>query len=393
VKGKKMFQKATRAKSKLRLALDGPSGSGKTMTALILANHLGEKIAVIDTEHGSASKYADETAPDGTVLSFDVVELSSFSPDSYIKCIEAAKDYDVLIIDSLSHAWFGKDGVLEIVDQEAAKSRSGNTFVAWRKGSPAHHKLVEAILQAPTHVIVTMRTKTEYAMENVNGKMTPKKIGLAPVQRDGVEYEFDIVGDMDLENKMIVSKSRYSALSGQVIDKPTGKLAQEILSWLNKGDDPKLIQTRNLYAKRCEQAKELGIEYDELNGQNLDQIIEMGKVLHDRIDDAIAKQKDKPKEKTADPANDKPDSSNIPNADTDVVPDPETDFINNWRNQPVKYIQEEYMRRKAENNIPIARFWEEEKQKGAVPPNFVKLFSYSPELALKLMFRMGREIK
>ena len=121
------FQKATKRQAKLRMALIGPSGSGKTFTALTLATALGKRVGVIDTEHGSASKYADRFA-------FDCLNLTSFSPGTYVEAIAAAAaaGFDVLIIDSLSHAWSGKDGALEQVDKKAAASRSGNSFTAWR---------------------------------------------------------------------------------------------------------------------------------------------------------------------------------------------------------------------------------------------------------------------
>lgn len=225
------FKKATKKQAWLRLALIGPSGSGKTYTALNLAKHLGNKIAVIDTEHGSASKYAD-------IFEFDVMELDSFHPQRYIDGIHEAQaaGYDVLIIDSLSHAWMGKDGALELVDRAAKRSQSNNTFFAWREVTPLHNALVEAILAARMHVIVTMRAKTEYVVEtNEKGKQVPRKVGLAPVQRDGLEYEFDVVADMDLDNNMIVTKTRCSALAGAVIPKPGEEVANILKAWLSDG--------------------------------------------------------------------------------------------------------------------------------------------------------------
>ena len=104
-----MFKRATKTQIRLRLALSGASGSGKTMSSLAIASHLGQRIAVIDTERGSASRYAD-------LFEFDVLELESFHPTKYISAIKAAESagYDVLIIDSLSHAWIGKDGELDL---------------------------------------------------------------------------------------------------------------------------------------------------------------------------------------------------------------------------------------------------------------------------------------
>jgi hypothetical protein len=225
------FHKATRTRSRLRLALIGPAGSGKTYTALRIAKGLGDKIALIDTERGSASKYS------GDLLDFDVLELETFAPKTYVEAIHAAEaaGYEVLVIDSLSHAWAGKGGALEMVDQAAKRSRSGNSFAAWREVTPEHNALVDAILGARLHVIATMRTKTEYVVEAVAGKRTPKKVGLAPIQRDGAEYEFDVVGDLNLDHELVVSKTRCSALDGAVIRRPGEDVAEVLKRWLTDG--------------------------------------------------------------------------------------------------------------------------------------------------------------
>lgn len=225
------FQKATKTQARLRLALDGPSGSGKTYTMLRVATALGARVAVIDTERGSASKYADE-------FNFDALNLDSFHPQTYIDAIHAAEasGYDVLGIDSLSHAWFGREGALELVDRETKKSKSGNSFTAWREITPLHNALVDAILRANLHVIATMRTKTEYALStNERGQVVPKKIGMAPVQREGMEYEFDVVGDLDLDHSLIVAKTRCRALDGKMIAKPGAELAATLKQWLTDG--------------------------------------------------------------------------------------------------------------------------------------------------------------
>jgi len=228
------FRKATKEQLKLRMALIGPAGSGKTYSALNIAQHLGKRIAVIDTEHGSASKYAG-------LFAFDVVELDSFHPQNYIAGIQAAEQagYDVLIIDSLSHAWMGKDGALELVDRAAKRSSSGNSFAAWRDVTPLHNQLVEAMLACRLHLIVTMRSKMEYVIEtNEKGRQVPKKVGLAPIQREGLDFEFDIVGDMDLENNLIVGKTRCPACAGAVVGKPGKEIADILLAWLTDGAPP-----------------------------------------------------------------------------------------------------------------------------------------------------------
>jgi DNA replication protein DnaC len=206
------------------MALCGSSGSGKTYTALNHAKELGRKVCLIDTEYGSASKYADK-------FDFYTIQLETFAPETYSEAIRfvESKGYDVLIIDSISHAWMGKDGALEQVDKAAKRSQSNNSYVAWREVTPKHNDFVAAMLACKMHLIVTMRSKTEYVMEqNDKGKTVPKKVGLAPIQRDGIEYEFDIVGDMDLDHNLIITKTRCSELSGELINKPGHDLAVKI---------------------------------------------------------------------------------------------------------------------------------------------------------------------
>lgn len=234
------FKKATKAQARLRLALIGPSGSGKTFSALSIAQHLGGQVALVDTERGSASKYASD-------FSFDVLELDTFHPERYIEAIQAAEaaGYDVLILDSLSHAWIGKEGALELVDRAAARQaakrgrEAGNSFAAWREVTPLHNALVEAMVQSRLHLIVTMRAKTEYVMEtNEKGKSVPRKVGLAPVQRDGLEYEFDVVADLDLDHNLLVSKTRCRALDNAVIARPGKQVADMLKAWLSDGAAP-----------------------------------------------------------------------------------------------------------------------------------------------------------
>lgn len=252
------FTKATKKRAKLRAALLGPAGSGKTYSALAVASGLGGRIAVIDTEHGSASKYAG-------LFDFDVVELSTYSVENYIEAIRAAEaaGFDVLVIDSLSHAWAGKGGILEFVDERTKASRSGNAFSSgWKDATPKHNQLIEAILACRCHVIATMRTKTEWVVqENERGKKEPKRIGTAPVQRDGMEYEFDLVGDLDQDHTFVVSKTRCPALSGAVMTKPGADLAKVLSAWLSDGvDAPKpepTVSKADVFTDRIRQARDL----------------------------------------------------------------------------------------------------------------------------------------
>lgn len=225
-----MFTPATRAASKARVALSGPSGSGKTYTALALAHGLGKRIAVIDTERGSASKYVGEHG-----WAFDTVAPGSFSPDSLSQLLAAAaaEGYEVVVIDSLSHYWMGVDGMLEQADK---LKHGSNSFSGWKEARPAERRMIDALIAFPGHVIVTMRTKTEYVIEeDQRGKKVPRKVGLKPEQRDGIEYEFDLVGDLDLDNTLVVSKSRISALTRAVVPQPGPELAAQINEWLSQG--------------------------------------------------------------------------------------------------------------------------------------------------------------
>jgi len=228
------FKRATKAQAKLRLAVIGPSGAGKTYSALAIATHLGERVAVIDTERGSASKYADK-------FGFDVLELETFEPASYVDAIHAAEEagFDVIVIDSLSHAWMGKGGALEMVDNAQRRQRTPNSFTAWRDVTPEHNKLVEAIVTCRAHIVVTMRAKTEYVQEkDERGKTTIRKIGLAPVQRDGLEYEFDVVCDIDLDNVLVVSKTRCTEMAERTFKKPGKDVADVLRAWLSDGTAP-----------------------------------------------------------------------------------------------------------------------------------------------------------
>jgi hypothetical protein len=229
------FRKAVKCGAKLRFAVSGPAGSGKTYTLLKLATELGGPIALLDTEHGSASKYAD-------IFEFDVLELDSYDPLHLIELIDEAAEnqYRVLCIDSLSHFWVGKDGELDKVDRAARRMQTPNSFSAWKQVTPIHNALIDKIISAPLHVLVSMRSKTEWILDRDDrtGKTVPRKVGLAPVMRDGIEYEFDVCGEMDQENTLQVTKSRCPKLSGGVFPKPSRELADVLKEWLGSDAAP-----------------------------------------------------------------------------------------------------------------------------------------------------------
>lgn len=221
------FKRATKAAAKLRAAVFGPSGAGKTFTTLGVAEGLGGRIAVIDTERGSASKYSDR-------FEFDVLELDDQSIEGYVGAIKLAADevYDVLIIDSLSHAW---QTLLEEVEKLAKAKYRGNTWSAWSEGTPLQRKLVGAILDFPGHVLATMRSKTEWTTVDNNGKKTPQRVGLAPEQGKGVEYEFDLLVEISTEHIANVIKDRTGKFQDKLLDKPGREFGKQLAAWLAEG--------------------------------------------------------------------------------------------------------------------------------------------------------------
>ena len=239
------FKKATKEQSKLRLAIDGLAGSGKTYSALAIASAMarmmreqqhGEgRIALIDSERGSASLYADK-------FDFDVAELDSFSPLAYVEKIKEAEDagYDFILADSISHAWSGKDGALDQKDRAA--DRAGNSWTAWRSVTPKHNALVDAMLQCKAHFMATMRVKMEYVQEkNEKGNTEIKKVGLASIQREGMEYEFTLVGDIDHTHTLKIAKSRLDGVMdiGDQFERPGEAFARKVYGWLMSGAAPK----------------------------------------------------------------------------------------------------------------------------------------------------------
>lgn len=236
-----LFTEATRENALLRMAITGVTGGGKTYTAIGLATYLlggterdpsmKKRIAVIDSERGSAALYAK-----GRPWHFSHLRLERFEPETYVRAIKAAEEqgFEVIVIDSLSHEWAGTGGALEQVDKSA---KNGNTFVAWGGVTKRHNAVIDAIMGSSVHVIATMRSKMAYEQSEKNGKKTVEKLGLAVVQRDGIEYEFSIVGDMDLNNTMTINKTRASVLQGRTYMQPGRELAGEIRAWLFDNDD------------------------------------------------------------------------------------------------------------------------------------------------------------
>ena len=247
------FKKASKMQQKARILLEGPAASGKTESALRIATGLIERqcevdhaikqlveersasgmssIAMIDTERGSGELYSDR-------YEYDHDDLKQpYSPERYIEKInEAARmRYPVLIIDSASHGWIGPGGVVEMANKFGAGSR--NPYGGWDKATPEQDKFVSAMLDYPGHIIVTLRTKTAYEIiENEKGKKAPVKVGLAPVQRDGLDYEFTVDFDISIYDHLAsASKDRTRLFEGKQPEIITEGTGHEIVGWLMSG--------------------------------------------------------------------------------------------------------------------------------------------------------------
>lgn len=249
------FQKAERKKSKLRLALTGPSGAGKTYGALLLASGLSNKIAVIDTEKGSASLYSH-------LVDFDVLELEPpYSPERYRQALKLAVDagYEVVIIDSITHEWSGVGGCLEINDKIANAKYKGNTWSAWNETTPRHRAFIDDILACPAHIIATARSKTETAQVEVNGRKQVKKFGMKTEQRDGIEYEFTTVLDITHEEHFALpSKDRTELFSNDPV-KLSKEVGEKLKHWLESGAEIKPVEnnkSQNDSAEKSESSQQ-----------------------------------------------------------------------------------------------------------------------------------------
>jgi len=235
------FQKAVKEQVKLRLAIYGPAGAGKTASALRIAHGIGGRIAFIDTENYSASRYADGLNYAGGFVpfSFDVVSLTKPTIEHYVEAIQSAENagYNILIIDSLSHGW---QELLEEIDRIAKTKYRGNSWSAWSDGTPKQKSLIHSIQQAMMHIIATMRAKTEWetGKDEKTGKSKPVRIGLAPEQGKGIEYEFDMLMEINDSHYATIIKDRSGKFQDQEIYCPDEKFGKELAEWLTQGVVP-----------------------------------------------------------------------------------------------------------------------------------------------------------
>jgi hypothetical protein len=221
------LRKSERRQAKIKMALQGSAGSGKTMSSLLLAKGLTNnnlsKVAIIDSENGSADLYAH-------IGDYNVIRITPpFTPEKYIEAIDICLDakMEVIILDSISQVWD------ELIDFHS--KLPGNSFTNWNKVTPRQKAFINKILQADAHIIATMRTKQDYVLNQKNGKYIPEKVGLKAVQRDGVDYEFTLVFEIDIKHFAIASKDRTGLFNNSPdfkISEATGRL---ILDWCQQG--------------------------------------------------------------------------------------------------------------------------------------------------------------
>lgn len=236
------LRKATRTKAKIKLGLSAVSGGGKTMSAILIAKGLcgGDlsKVALIDTENGSGDLYAH-------LGEYNVLPLEApYTPERYIEAIIACENagVDVIIIDSITHEWDGKGGILEI-----SNSMAGNSYTNWAKLTPRHQSFIDKILQSKCHIITTVRRKQDYEMTtNSAGKLVPQKVGLKEVTREGFEYELTLNLELDTKHNATASKDRTGLFMGNPEFIPSEQTGKLILDWCESGIDAATLQREQI---------------------------------------------------------------------------------------------------------------------------------------------------
>jgi len=232
------LKKASKKKVKLKVGFSGASGFGKTYSALLMAYGVTgdwSKIAVIDTENGSADLYSN-------LGEYNTLTLSPpFSPERYIQAIKTCENsgIELIIIDSITHEWDGSGGCLEIADSVTQASQSKNSYMAWAKVTPRHKAFIDSILQSQCHIFTTVRRKQDYDLiKNDSNKLQVVKVGTKEITREGFEYEITLNFEFQSANHMVTaSKDRTSLFANKdpfIITIETGKMLKD---WANDGVD------------------------------------------------------------------------------------------------------------------------------------------------------------
>lgn len=247
------LQTAQRKRAKIKMAIQSPSGGGKSYSSLLIAKGLTNgdfsKVAVIDSENGSSNLYAH-------LGEYNVLPISPpYTPEKYIEAITVCENagMEVIILDSISHAW---DELLDFHSKLA-----GNSFTNWNKVTPRQKSFVDKILHCNAHVIATMRTKQDYVIQQNDNKFKVEKVGLKSVQRDGMDYEFTLVFDIDINHFASSSKDRTGLFSNVPDFKISSETGKKILDWCNSGSDSTLEEAR-AKIKQCEDMGELKQVYN-----------------------------------------------------------------------------------------------------------------------------------
>ncbi len=236
------LKKSNRNQARIRVAMQGPSGSGKSYSSLLLAYGICQdwkRIAVIDSESQSAHLYSH-------LGEYNVLNLSApFTPERYIEAINTCENagMEVIIIDSLSHCWDGDGGILDIHAQMA-----GNSFTNWSKVTPRHNALVQKILSSGSHIIATIRSKQDYVITEKNGKSVPEKVGMKGIQKDGLEYDYTIVFELDIYNLINCTKDRTRLFNSRIPFKIDESVGKKIKNWCKDGEgykDNEIIEMIN----------------------------------------------------------------------------------------------------------------------------------------------------
>lgn len=275
------LQKAQRKQAVIKLALQGPAGSGKTYSSLLLAFGLvsdWDHIAVIDTENNSSHLYSN-------LGNFNVLSLSEpFSPERYIDALEFCEKAGMraIIIDSISQEWEGSGGIIETHGNMA-----GNSFTNWNRVTPRHNAFVQKMLQSPCHIIATIRSKQDYVLTDKNGKMVPEKVGLKGVTRDGMDYEFTLVLDLDIKHQATASKDRTGLFTNPLPFLITESSGNRIKIWCLGEDLVKVIEVQILNASTIQELSNILIKYPTIKDRIEPLCINRKKELESIVPDSV----------------------------------------------------------------------------------------------------------